>query len=68
MWLELQREGLARVRDALFAPLSVQEARSILQRRQLGVASLRLLPKRTGMLPQPHLVHVLLSIQQEKRK
>ncbi len=51
VWLELQREGLASIRDSLFAPLSVQEARSILQGRQLGVASLRLLPKRIGMRP-----------------
>ncbi|BDA46320.1 probable telomerase reverse transcriptase [Coccomyxa sp. Obi] len=51
VWLELQREGLASVRDSLFAPLSIPEARSILQGRQLGVASLRLLPKRIGMRP-----------------
>jgi hypothetical protein len=48
VWLELQRQGLAQVRASLFRPLSAAEARATLQGRQLGVAALRLLPKRTG--------------------
>jgi hypothetical protein len=48
VWLRLQRAGLVRLRATLFSPLTVPEARRILQGRQLGIASLRLLPKRTG--------------------
>ncbi len=48
VWLELQTAGLAIVKGTLFSPLARSEARHILQARQLGVASLRLLPKRSG--------------------
>ena len=48
MWLQLQRAGLAAVRDGLFRPMAPAEARATLQGRQLGIAALRLLPKRTG--------------------
>ena len=48
MWLELQRQAHAKLRAAVYNPVSAAEAQSILHSRTLGIASLRLLPKKSG--------------------
>ena len=48
MWLELQRQAHAKLRADVYSPMSAAEAQSILQSRKLGIASLRLLPKKSG--------------------
>ena len=53
MWLELQRAGLeGQCATACSGRCPRSEARATLQGRQLGVAALRLLPKRTGTPPR----------------
>ena len=48
MWLELQRQAHAQLRTLVYSPVSAAEAQTILQSRKLGIASLRLLPKKSG--------------------
>ena len=50
MWLELQRQAHVKLRSEVYSPLPAAEACSILQSRRLGIASLRLLPKKSGAL------------------
>lgn len=47
---ELQRQALVKLRSEVYRALPAVEARSILQSRRLGIASLRLLPKKSGAL------------------
>ena len=55
MWLELQRQAHAQLRAVVYSPVSAAEAQTILQSRKLGIASLRLLPKKSGNpSPQEH--------------
>ncbi len=51
MWAEMTRGALAALGSALLTPVTAEAARRCLQARQLGIARLRLLPKRNGM---PH--------------
>ena len=56
MWLELQRQALLKLRSEVYRPLPAVKARSILQSRRLGIASLRLLPKKSGALTYTGLI------------
>ncbi|KAL4860163.1 Telomerase reverse transcriptase [Chlorella vulgaris] len=49
VWAALSRVATKELQEKQFTALPQEEARSILQERKLGVARLRLLPKRTGM-------------------
>lgn len=50
MWAALSKAATKDLQEKQFTALPQQEARSILQGRKLGVARLRLLPKRSGEL------------------
>ena len=49
MWARLQTEALKDLVSQCFAPLSQRAALECLQRRDLGVGRVRLLPKMRGM-------------------
>ena len=49
VWAALARTAAEDLRQRQFTALPAAEARAILQGRKLGVARLRLLPKRSGM-------------------
>ena len=49
MWAALARVSTDELQQRQFVALSDREAQALLQGRKLGVARLRLLPKRTGM-------------------
>ena len=48
MWGQLAREAVAGLQEGQFTALTGGEAREVLEGRKLGVARLRLLPKRAG--------------------
>ncbi|PSC73504.1 telomerase reverse transcriptase [Micractinium conductrix] len=49
VWAALARDATEELQQRQFAPLAARQAQAILQARKLGVARLRLLPKRAGM-------------------
>lgn len=48
MWARLAEAAVRELESTQFEPLGRQRALAILRGRKLGVAKLRLLPKRTG--------------------
>lgn len=48
VWLELQRQAHLKLQAHVYSPVSAAEAQNILKSRKIGVASLRLLPKKSG--------------------
>ena len=48
MWAALAAGAVAALQEGQFTRLSQREARAVLEGRRLGVARLRLLPKRAG--------------------
>lgn len=50
MWGLLRQSALAALRSNLFTPVTSEAARRCLSTRSLGVARIRLLPKRNGAL------------------
>ncbi len=53
MWARLAQAAVRELEGSQFEPVPRQQAQAILQGRKLGVAKLRLLPKRTGGGPGP---------------
>lgn len=53
VWAALARAAAEELQQRQFTPLPSREALGILQGRKLGVARLRLLPKRTGECASP---------------
>ncbi|KAK9817956.1 hypothetical protein WJX72_004857 [[Myrmecia] bisecta] len=51
VWVRLRQQTMGELREFLYRPMTNRQAQQCLQARQLGVATLRLLPKRTGMRP-----------------
>lgn len=50
VWVMLRQSALAALRSRLFTPVTSEAARRCLSTRSLGVARIRLLPKRNGAL------------------
>ena len=48
VWARLHKAAVQKLQAAQFSPMTAGEAKDCLQARQLGVSTLRLLPKATG--------------------
>ena len=48
VWAKLRHSAHQELAAQLYEPISMETARQVLQQRRLGVARLRLVPKKTG--------------------
>ena len=51
VWAKLKAEAYQGLTGKLYTPLPTRAAQACLQARSLGIAKLRLLPKKTGSAP-----------------